>query len=146
VLVASVGAVALGLAAFVGSTAGRDADTVYRQGVELFASKDRRASLPYFEEAQRIAPLSSTAVHARYFEAMVYFLDEQWEESELRFHDLLEAFPDAFNAPEALYHMGICRVRRGDVSGARAAWREVLERFPEDKWVEHARARLAESH
>jgi hypothetical protein len=146
VLVASVGAVALGLAAFVGSTAGRDADTVYRQGVELFASKERRASLPYFEEAQRIAPLSSTAVHARYFEAMVYFLDEQWEESELRFHDLLEAFPDAFNAPEALYHMGICRVRRGDVSGARAAWREVLERFPEDKWVEHARARLAESH
>lgn len=123
---------------------GSDADSLYRKGQKLFAADHLQESLPYFRDAHRLAPLSATAVHARYFEALVYLRGEQWQEAGERFQSLVETFPEAVNAPEALYHVGLCRDRVGDEAGAVEAWQETLRRFPDTNWAGFARQRLAE--
>jgi hypothetical protein len=132
------------LGVFVAATAASDADTVYRKGQKIYADGRLREALPYFREAQRRAPLSTTAIHARYFEAIIYFREGDWQEAEKRFRDLVETFPEAANAPEATYHIGLCRLRLGDVAGAVQTWEEMARRFPESNWARHAKDRLKE--
>jgi tetratricopeptide (TPR) repeat protein len=132
----------LGTVAVVNS--GSDADSLYRKGQKLFAADRLQESLPYFQDAHRLAPLSATAMHARYFEALVYLRGEQWQEAGERFQRLVETFPEAPNAPEALYHVGVCRDRSGDAAGAVEAWQQTLGRFPDSNWGGFARQRLVE--
>ena len=89
-------------------------------------------------------PSRDTAVHARYFEALVYFREESWAEAEKRFFHLVDRFPEAVNAPEALYHVGICRDHLGNRTGAFTAWEETIHRFPDTNWGRYARQRLQE--
>jgi TolA-binding protein len=132
------------LTVFAAVTAGSDADAVYREAQEIYAAERLREALPLFRQAHHIAPLSATAIHARYFEAIIHFRQEEWREAEARFQDLIETFPEAPNAPEALYHIGVCRAQLGNQADAVKAWEEVIRRFPEDTWARHAKARLGE--
>jgi hypothetical protein len=132
------------LAAFAAVTSGSDADAVYREAQEIYAAERLREALPLFRQAHQIAPLSATAIHARYFEAIIHFRQEEWREAEKRFQELIETFPEAPNAPEALYHIGVCRARLGHQADAVKAWEEIVRRFPEDTWARHAKARLGE--
>jgi TolA-binding protein len=145
VLGAGLAGLGVSLIGFVLLTTGKDPDALYREGLEVFASGRLRESLPYLEEARRLAPLSETSFHARYFEATVYLREEEWEEAERRFRALAEGFPEARNAPEAWYHVGLARSRMGDVEAALAAWQETARRFPDSVWAEHARARIEET-
>jgi tetratricopeptide (TPR) repeat protein len=143
-LAGALGLVGMTLAAVAVANQGADADSLYRKGQTLYGADRLRDSLPYFVDAYRLAPLSATAIHARYFEALVYFREEKWEAAEQRFRELVERFPEAMNAPEALYHVGLCRDRRGDVDGAVATWQDAARRFPESNWAGFARERLKE--
>jgi hypothetical protein len=144
--VLGIGIVALGVAlgTFVASTSATDADGVYRKGQTIYGDGKLWESLPYFVEAQRLAPLSATAMHARYFEAIIYFRESKWDEAERRFRAIVDGFPESPNAPEAFYHVGLCRLRQGDSAGAVAAWQETVRRFPESNWAGFAKERLAE--
>jgi Flp pilus assembly protein TadD len=144
VLAAGTALLAALVSAFVWSTAGANADALYREGIDLFSTGHLREAVPYFQQAQRLAPLSQTSFHARYFEALVYFRNEEWAEAEALFREQAENFPEAPNAPESLYHVGICRAKLGDSEGAERAWRQTVERFPGNTWAGHARARLDE--
>ncbi len=144
VLLAGLGTVASVLGAIAVVNAGADADSLYRKGQQLYGAGKLRDSVPYFVRAHQTSPLSATAMHARYFEALVYFREEDWATAAARFGALVENLPDAINAPEALYHVGLCRDRLGDRDGAIDAWRETVRRFPETNWAGHARERLQE--
>ena len=121
-----------------------NADAVYRHGQQLYDANQLEQAQPLFREAQRMAPLAATAIHATYYEAIISFRLERWEEAERTFTRLLDTFPEAPNAPEALYHIGICRLRRGDLAGARQAWQQTQTRFPTTPWSTYAGDRLAE--
>jgi len=56
----------------------------------------------------------------------------------------MATFPEAPNFPEALYHVGLCRLHLGNLDGARQAWQEVQARFPSTPWGKYAGDRLAE--
>jgi TolA-binding protein len=140
----SLAVVAAALSAFVASRSGPNADTLFREGQRLFSADLLLESLPYFEQAQRLAPLSATAQHAGYFEAMVYFREQRWREAEQRLRRLTAAFPEAPNAPEAFFHLGLCRELLGDLAGAREAWREATRRFPDVDWARRAAERASE--
>jgi hypothetical protein len=144
-LVGSLAVLAAALAAFVSTSSVSNADAIYRKGVEIFADGRLRESLPYFEEAERLSPLSSTSYHARYFTAIVHFREEDWREAERRFALIVANFPEAPNAPEALYHLGLCRSHLGNTQGAADAWRELKSRFPDTEWARFADDRLAEA-
>jgi tetratricopeptide (TPR) repeat protein len=145
VLGGGIAVVAVALGAFVASTSATDADGVYRKGQAMYGEGKLWESLPYFIEAQRLAPLSATAMHARYFEAIIYFRESKWDEAERRFRAIVDGFPESPNAPEAFYHVGLCRLRQGDSAGAVAAWEETVRRFPESNWAGFAKERLAET-
>ncbi len=144
VLFAGLVTVSAALTLFAVARPTMDAGTVYRQGQALFAAGRLEESLPYFRRSQQLAPLSMTAIHAHYFEAIVHFKREEWSKAEEVFQHLLERFPEAANAPEAFYHLGLCRARRGDVDAAIEAWRETARRFPEADWARYAEERLRE--
>jgi hypothetical protein len=143
-LAAGVSVVVASLAAVAVVNSGADADSLYRKGQKLFAAERLQDALPYFRAAHQKAPLSATAVHARYFEALVYFRQDRWQEAGARFQELVETFPEGVNAPEALYHVGLCRDHAGDRGGAVDAWQQTLDRFPDTNWGRFARQRLAE--
>jgi TolA-binding protein len=120
------------------------ADALYREGLALFSAEKLAEARPYFQAVQREAPLSTTAIHSRYFEASTYFREEQWKEAEDVFSRLVHDFPDGLNAPEAQYHVGLCRLHQGDREGAIDAWNLTRTKYPDSRWAEHAGERLAE--
>ena len=121
-----------------------DADGLYRQGQVVYNAGRLAEAVPLFREAQRLAPLSSTAIHSTYFEAISLYRQDKWAEAEEAFRRLLANFPEAQAAAESLYHVGICRVRQGDQQGAIEAWQETERRFADTPWAGHAHARVAE--
>jgi hypothetical protein len=121
-----------------------DADSLYRKGQRLYDAGRLRDALPYFHAAQRAAPLSNTAIHSTYYESIILFRERDWPAAEEAFRRLVETYPEASAAPEALYHVGLCRIRAGDVDGAARAWTETRERWPETQWARDAGERLRE--
>jgi len=121
-----------------------NAEAVYRTGQRLYDASQLDEAAPYFREAQRLTPLSITTVHATYYEALIYFRQEKWRLAEETFQRLLRTFPEALNAPEALYHIGLCHLHLGDLDGARTAWQQTQTRFPTSPWSKYAGERLAE--
>ena len=144
----AAGSLALALAAVVSLAFALrkvPADTHYLRGQALFAEGKLAESRPFFRAARKEAPLSTTAIHAAYFEAISYYREEKWLEAERVFQQLVHEFPDGLNAPEALYHVGLCRLQLGDRSGAVDAWQSVRERYADSRWAGHAGERLAET-
>jgi 6-pyruvoyl-tetrahydropterin synthase related domain len=127
-----------------------DADTQYRRGQVVYDDAQRpeaerlAASLPYFLKAQRLAPLSGTAINAAYYQSVILFRLERWAAAEASFQSLLDRFPEAQAAAESQYHVGICRARLQREDAAIAAWRETERRYPDSVWAKYARDRLTE--
>ena len=119
-------------------------EAIYRKGQKLYDAGRLEEAQPLFREAQRLIPLAATAYHAHYYEAIIDFRLERWAPAEKTFRRLLDTFPEAPNAPEALYHVGVCRLRQGDVLGAKAAWESTQERFPSSPWAKYSGDRLGE--
>ena len=139
-----LGAVAVVFAVAAVVARASDADGLYRQGQVVYNAGRLAEAVPLFREAQRLAPLSSTAIHSTYFEAISLYRQDKWAEAEEAFRRLLANFPEAQAAAESLYHVGICRLRQGDTQGALEAWHETERRFADTPWAGHAHARVAE--
>jgi hypothetical protein len=127
-----------------------DVDTVYRDGMSVFDDQNRSLhermsqSLAYFQKAQRLAPLSYSAIHSTYYESIALYRLERWQEAEANFERLIRTFPEAQAAAEAQYHIGICRLKRKDAAGAQAAWQETIRSYRASNWATYARERLEE--
>ena len=57
---------------------GTDADSLYRRGQTFYGAGKLDEGLPLFLEAQRLSPLSATAIHAAYFSSITMFRKEDW--------------------------------------------------------------------
>ena len=123
---------------------GLDADGSYNYGLQVYNAGKLAEAIPYFQQAQRLAPLSNTAIHSTYFEAISWFRQDQWAKAEAVFERLVARFPEGPSAPEAQYHVGLCKARLGDMPGAVAAWEATERRFPDTPWAKYAGERLAE--
>src|SRR5262249_34981518 len=55
------------------------ADLVYLKGMTLFNAGNMAEARPYFQEAQRMAPLSTTAIHSAFFEGITYIRENKWK-------------------------------------------------------------------
>lgn len=121
------------------------ADERYRRAQELHGAGRLDEALVYFREAASLAPLSTTAVHATYFEGLILLRQERWAEAEDAFGRLVRRFPDGLNAPEARYHLGLARWSQGKRDAAMGEWRIVVERHGDSSWAQHAAARLRDA-
>ncbi len=143
-LAAVVGVVVAAYATAAVAVRGSDADTLYRKAQQLYGANKLDEALPLFLEAQRLAPLSATAIHSSYFSSIILFRKNDFPGCAAGFQRLLERFPEAPSAAESTYHLGLCRARIGDHAGAIAAWRDTQARFPDTPWAKYAGERLAE--
>jgi len=57
----------------------------------------------------------------------------------------LRDYPDHRSCGYALYFLGAARSELGDAKGAEEAWKQLLERYPNDAMAPHARAALGEA-
>ncbi|MEN8160406.1 MAG: 6-pyruvoyl-tetrahydropterin synthase-related protein [Myxococcota bacterium] len=119
-------------------------DALYRSGLALMQEGKLAEARGYFQAVQHESPLSTDSIHSRYFEGTTHIRAEEWKEAEDVFGRLVRDFPDGLNAPEALYHVGIARNRQGNAAGAREAWEQTRERYPDSRWAEHATVRISE--
>jgi tetratricopeptide (TPR) repeat protein len=145
VLATSLVVVGIGIGAAAIAARASDADGLYRQGQVLYNAGKLAEAVPYFHHAQLLAPLSNTAIHSTYFEAISLFRLEKWAEAEAVFRRLLATFPEAQAAAESSYHIGICRARQGDPQGAARAWEDTARNYADTPWAGHSQARLAET-
>jgi TolA-binding protein len=122
----------------------RDADSIYRDGQGLLDAGDAEAAIGAFRRAQGLAPLSNTAIHSTYFEAIALYRDERWEEAGAVFQRLVDRYPEAHAAAESLYHVGLCASAAGERERARVAFEQTQRRFPGTYWAGVASDRLAE--
>jgi hypothetical protein len=123
---------------------GLDADGSYNYGMKLYTAQNLNGAIPYFQQAQRLSPLSNTAIHSTYFEGISYFRQDQWAKALETFERLVTRFPEGPSSPEGLYHIGLCKARLGDMPGAIAAWQDTQKRYPDTPWAKYAGERLAE--
>ncbi len=123
----------------------QDPDIVYRRGQEQLSAGDLDGARALFQRARALAPLSNTAIHSTYFEAVVLYRQERWAEASRAFQDFLETYPEAHAAAESLHHMGLCAERLGQRSEAARHFRATLEQFPGTIWAEFSEVRLRES-
>jgi hypothetical protein len=119
-------------------------EALYRRGLAALQEEQLAEARGYFQAVQEASPLSTDAIHARYFEGTTRIRAEEWAEAEDVFSRLVRDFPDGLNAPEALYHVGIAEIRQGNAAGAREAWERTRADYPDSRWAEHAEARLRE--
>ncbi len=117
--IALILAAALFTLAAVAARGPRTPTRTYRKGQRIYDAGRLEEALPYFREAQRLAPLSNTAVHSTYYESIILFREKDWAEAEKAFQRLLDHFPEAAAAAESLYHVGLCRARLGDARRGR---------------------------
>jgi len=150
VLVTVTGALCSILALLAVAVRTSDVDTVYRDGMTVFDDQSRSVNermsqaIPYFQRAQALAPLSYSAIHSTYYESIALYRLERWQQAETNFRRLIATFPEAQAAAESHYHIGICRLKLGDRTGAREAWLETIRRYPDSVWAGYSRERLVE--
>jgi TolA-binding protein len=126
------------------SAAPQQAQSAYDLGLERLEGEDYEGALVRFRRAQELAPLSSTAINAAYFEAVVFYRQELWRAAAEGFGRVVETFPEARIVPEALYQAGICRDRLGETEAANRLWLRVIREFPDSHWAVEAQNRRFE--
>jgi tetratricopeptide (TPR) repeat protein len=86
---------------------------------------DRDLALTYAERAVRAAPDS---LAPRVMVGQIHQAEERWNQAALAWSATLERFPDF---DPAAFGLAFCRERLGDLTGAEAAARRVLDRDPD---------------
>jgi hypothetical protein len=99
-------------------------------GMERFNKGDHPAARAYFRSV--IGTTAPAAEDATFFHAASYFRQEDWGRAEHEFKHLLVAFPRSRWIAAAHWHIAMCDLRRGRMRRARARFRYIIRRFPED--------------
>ena len=134
-----------GLLALTAGTRARhlNADATYLRGTAALDAGNGPEARELFRQARQRAPLSNTAVHSTYFEAVSLYREKRWAEAERVFRELVTRFPEAQAAAESTYHVGLCAEARGDRMEALQALAETERRFPGTYWANLAAERRA---
>ena len=121
---------------------GRDADRVYQAGQRDMDGGQTARARVRFAQARNLAPLSNTAIHSLYFEAIILYREQRWREASQVFQQLLARFPEAHAAAESSYHIGLCAERLGELREAVRQFAETRDQYPGTQWAQFAAERL----
>lgn len=98
---------------------------------------------PLVPRAQRMAEDAVRLLAAHELYVASFYLDREHPRAAAgRLNTLLRSFPGSVYDPEALYLLGLSHQRMSDPKGARVAFEELIERFPNDEFASRARDAL----
>jgi tetratricopeptide (TPR) repeat protein len=114
---------------------GTTAAELFRNGMTHFDANEYPVARAQFKAVIDRFPNSPEVEDARYFYAVTYFRELQWQESKAAFQALIAANPVSRWVAAAYYHMGRCDLELRHTDEARAELQYVLDHYPSDKNV-----------
>lgn len=118
--------------------------TALYSGAKAHASKDPKLAIDWFARVEQLFPAHRLADDARYRSALLIAQSTE-EGHEARAEDMLRSLPDAYPAgdmrTEALFHVALAKVRRGEWEVAKPLLDRIVELAPDDRhWATAGRA------
>ncbi len=99
--------------------------TAFNKVFQQYKKKNFKSALLGFEDFRKNFPDSELNDDAMFFVAYIYFLTGQYQDSSLRFFELLEQYPESKRTNDAKWWLGISLERTGDLNGALDLFREL---------------------
>ena len=117
----------------------------YRAAHALWRTDDAEGCIDQFSVFLQKHPGSPYADDATYWMADCYFKQGDFEQSVLRFDDVVRKYPEGNKAPDALFRQGEALLKLGPEyhTAAKRAFERVVSEYPDSSLVEEARKRLA---
>lgn len=106
------------------------ADDAYAAALDALAARDFRNAAALFERFMGERPRDARFAKAAYWRAEALFALHSYAAARSGFEAYLGAAPAGDRAPDAWFKLGHARARSGDTAGAKAAFRELRNRFP----------------
>lgn len=116
----------------------------YRAAHALWRSGDADACIDQFSAFLQNHAESPYADDATFWMADCYFKQGDFEQSVLRFDDVVRKYPDGNKAPDALFRQGEALLKLGPRyhQAAKRAFERVMSEYPDSSLVDEARKRL----
>jgi tol-pal system protein YbgF len=105
-------------------------DDAYAAALDALAARDFRNASALFERFMGEHPRDPRFGKAAYWRAEALFALHSYAAARAGFEAYLGAAPQGDRAPDAWLKLGYARARSGDATGAKAAFRELRNRFP----------------
>jgi soluble lytic murein transglycosylase len=118
--------------------------TALYSGAKAHASKDPKLAIDWFGKVEQLFPAHRLADDARYRAALLVAqaTDEGHEDrAEQMLRSLPDAYPSGDMRTEALFHVALGKMQRGDWESAKSLLDRIIELAPEDRhWATAGRA------
>ena len=116
----------------------------YRAAHALWRSGDADACIDQFSAFLQNHAESPYADDATFWMADGYFNQGDFEQSVLRFDDVVRKYPDGNKAPDALFRQGEALLKLGPRyhQAAKRAFERVMSEYPDSSLVDEAKKRL----
>lgn len=118
--------------------------TALYSGAKAHASKDPKLAIDWFAKVEQLFPTHRLADDARYRGALLVAQGTE-EGHEERAEQMLRSLPDAYPSgdmrTEALFHVALAKMQRGDWETAKPLLDKIVELLPDDRhWATAGRA------
>lgn len=122
----------------------KDPQRLYNEGMKYFDKKKYTNAQRSFSNILNDHPFVSIADDANYYYAICFFKEENFLKTIEAFQSLIQRYKDSNWIPEAYYHVGLCKTKLGDVSGASSTYSYLVDNYGSTVWANYARDRLHE--
>lgn len=115
----------------------------YDGASKLLQSKDYRGAIAQFKRFLRKYPQSQLADNAQYWVGESYYALREFDQAILEFDVVRRKYPNSDKVPAALLKQGFAFAELGERVDARLILREVIDRYPQSREAQKAKAKVA---
>lgn len=120
------------------------AGVMLSKGLAAFQVDDFARAKTLLSAAAAESPRSNAGIQSLLYLGFTHYKTDNWVDAAAAFRNIAEEFPENRNAPEALYHVGLC-YQRLKQTGFEEYFVQTIRRYPQSTWAQQARARLTEA-
>lgn len=118
---------------------------LYEQATQDLTQGRYAMALQGFRDYVRRFPDTDLADNAQYGAGESFFALAAFDSAGAEYRRVVDAWPKGDKVPAALYKLGLSREKLGDAAGARAAFDDLVKRFPQSGEAQLARDRMGGS-
>ena len=115
----------------------------YEAALNQFKAGNYQSAVAQFQAFMNQYANSRLLASAQYWIGNSYYAVRDYRSAIAAQERVVASWPDDAKAPDALLNIASCRLELGDVNGARATWRAVIDKYPKSSAADQAKQRLA---
>jgi tetratricopeptide (TPR) repeat protein len=117
----------------------------YRLGILYRRVKNYEKSVYWFGRQSKLYSHAGMSQRALFFQGVVYLFDmEKYELAAALFQEYVQRYPEARNAPVALYDLALCREKAGDKGEAIALLETAISLYSGSNYIKDINKKLVE--